>query len=440
MKYDLIVAGGGPSGLMAAATAAEKGLKVVFLKKKKDLTTVNRLCGQFTNISMINVGGKVKYGYVGQLNLEVGTRGTKVHFPDEGFSIDYEGALRPYMNYVHISPSGHFVYRERNRFFGFFWDKESLLRGLMERCIRSGVEIRNECLVTGAENTAAGVVVTYRSPVGQEKIEARRLIASDGKDSKIVDSLGLNSRRQLFSNRVTKAVGYVLEGVQTELRLNSWVCFTVPSLSMGNFWMFMVSGDRNVLGVTGFQPDPERSVKALMQWPTFAPWFSKAKIVKKLATSGLQSYTPLMEPSCGNVLAVGDSAAMVEVTNPGAVVCGYRGALATIKEMEGKSGYAEYTAWWKKAFDTMDPDYLKAAGRFYAINAVCDNDDVDYLYRLVGNEVGVPAVLAVRKLDVVSAERPKLYEKIKRTGIDRPLDQVTIDLGKVMSKTGEVTT
>lgn len=437
MKYDLIVAGGGPAGLTAAAVAAEKGLKVALLERKKEIAAVNRLCGQFTNISMINVGGKVKYGYVGQLNLEVGTRSTKVHFPDEGFSIDYEGPLRPYMNYVHVSPSGHLVYRERNRFFGFFWEKESLLKGLMDRCLRSGVEIRTECLVIGAENIKGGVAVTCRSPAGQEIIEAGRLIASDGKDSKIVDSLGLNSRRQLFSSRVTKAVGYVLEGVRNELRLNSWVCFTVPSLSIGNFWMFMVSGDRNVLGVTGFQPDPESSVRKLMEWPTFAPWFSGAKVVRKLATSGLQSYTPLMEPSYGNVLAVADSAAMVEVTNPGAVLCGYKGAVATIREMEGKNGYAEYTAWWKKAFDTMDPDYLKAAGRFYAVNAVCNNDDVDYLYRLVGNEVGVPAVLASGKMDIISRERPELYEKIKKTGIDQPLSRVTIDLSKVMSKTEE---
>ncbi|MCX8126709.1 MAG: NAD(P)/FAD-dependent oxidoreductase, partial [Dehalococcoidia bacterium] len=429
MRYDLIVTGAGPAGLTAAAVAAEKGLKVILLERKKEITTVNRLCGQFTNISMINVGGRVKYGYVGQLNLEVGTRGNRVHFPDEGFSIDYEGPLRPYMNYVHVSPSGHLVYRERNRLFGFFWEKESLLKGLLARCLKSGVEVRTECLATGAENTGSGAAVTYRGPAGQERVEARRLIAADGKDSKIVDSLGLNSRRQLFSSRVTKAVGYVLEGVSNELRINSWVCFTVPSLSLGNFWMFMVSGDRNVLGVTGFQPDPEASIKSLMEWPAFAPWFSGAKIVKKLATSGLQSYTPLMEPSYGNVLAVADSAAMIEVTNPGAVVCGYRGAMATIQEIEGKRGYAEYTAWWQKAFDTMDPDHLKAAGRFYAVNAVCDNDDVDYLYRLVGSEIGVPAVLVARRLDVISRERPKLYEKIKKTGIDQPLDKVTIDLG-----------
>ncbi len=60
MKYDLIVVGGGPAGLTAAKTAAEDGLKVLLIERKKNITEINRPCVQFTNISMLNVGGKVK--------------------------------------------------------------------------------------------------------------------------------------------------------------------------------------------------------------------------------------------------------------------------------------------------------------------------------------------------------------------------------------------
>jgi flavin-dependent dehydrogenase len=189
-----------------------------------------------------------------------------------------------------------------------------------------------------------------------------------------------------------------------------------------------------VLGVTGFQPEPEERVKKMMAWPAYAGWFKKARLVRKWATAGITSYTPLMEPASGNVLAIADSAAMVEVTNPGAVVCGYKGVKAIIKEMNGKKGYSDYTKWWKTAFDTMDPDYMKAAGRFYALNTVCDNDDVDFLYRMIGEQIGVPAVSVARNLDKVAKDRPALYEKIKKTGIDQSLDKVNIDLGKVMDK------
>ncbi len=36
MKYDLIVVGDGPGGLMAAKTAAEDGLKVIMVERKKE--------------------------------------------------------------------------------------------------------------------------------------------------------------------------------------------------------------------------------------------------------------------------------------------------------------------------------------------------------------------------------------------------------------------
>jgi len=46
MKYDVIVVGGGPGGLMAAKTAAENGLKVLLIERKKELARINRACLQ----------------------------------------------------------------------------------------------------------------------------------------------------------------------------------------------------------------------------------------------------------------------------------------------------------------------------------------------------------------------------------------------------------
>ena len=346
MKYDVIVVGAGPAGLMAARTAAEDGLKVVLVERKKDLYEVNRLCGQLTNINMKNVGGQVKYGYTERLNLEIGTDANRVHYPDLGFSIDYDGPIRPYLNYIHFSPGGQRVYREKDHCFAFFWDKRKLIAGLIEATLKAGVEIITEARADNVTDTGTGVKLSVTTRAGAVELEARKLIAADGKDSRIVEGLGLNRQRQLLGPRGERIVGYVMEGVADECRLNSWVCFTVPSLSpMANIWMFLAAGDRNVVGtmVMGDR-SPVEITEGLMQLPAFSPWFRHAKLVKKLATASV-TRTPIASPLAGNVLIIGDAAAMVETSNPGAIACGYQAARATLAEINQGDGYREYVRW-----------------------------------------------------------------------------------------------
>ncbi|MBW2183089.1 MAG: NAD(P)/FAD-dependent oxidoreductase, partial [Deltaproteobacteria bacterium] len=50
MKYDLIVIGAGPAGLMAARTAARDGLKVLLLEQRKKIYQVRRFCSQLIRV------------------------------------------------------------------------------------------------------------------------------------------------------------------------------------------------------------------------------------------------------------------------------------------------------------------------------------------------------------------------------------------------------
>ena len=46
MNYDISVIGAGPAGLMAAKRAAEHGLKVIVIEKRKEIANVTRACCQ----------------------------------------------------------------------------------------------------------------------------------------------------------------------------------------------------------------------------------------------------------------------------------------------------------------------------------------------------------------------------------------------------------
>ena len=128
---DMVVVGAGPAGLMAAKTAAEQGLKVALIEKKKDVSQVRRACcAQFI----------MDEGYEGDA-LEI--REGKIGFPRNGFEVDYAGPTLGVVNKYYHSPRGrriHFAHPDR-RPFAVKFDKGRLLAGLWDRCGRLGVEL-----------------------------------------------------------------------------------------------------------------------------------------------------------------------------------------------------------------------------------------------------------------------------------------------------------
>jgi flavin-dependent dehydrogenase len=411
--YDLIVIGGGPGGLTAAKVAAQSGLKVLLIERKKNLAVVNRLCGQFTNIKMTSITGKYKYGYSEPLNLEIGTRETIVHFPAIGYSIEYKGPLKSYNNYVYFSPSGHKVFREKDHVFAFFWEKESLLAGLRSDAENCGVQIMEGTVALGAVNTKEGVEIRVDDGNEQVSYTARKAIAADGHNSRIAASLR-GQRSADLNNGGGKSIGYVLEGVTSEYANGCWVSFTIPSLSpIANLWMYQLAGDRNMLGATTrFDQSPGDMVDKLMKLPYFESWFHNARVVNRIGCNSGEFRMPLMEPVIGNVLILGEAADAIETTNPGAIACGYMAARSLLKELGGQNGGLEYINWWQQAFEGNMPDYLKSFKSNFSLNKVCTDADIDYLYQVIGGQIGVPSILIAQNMEKIKAGNPQLFGEL----------------------------
>jgi hypothetical protein len=71
------------------------------------------------------------------------------------------------------------------------------------------------------------------------------------------------------------------------------------------------------------------------------------------------------------------------------------------------------------------------------MNALCTNEEVDYIYHLLEDQVGVPSILLGKNLERIMVDRPELYDKLKRTGINGPLEKFTLDVSSPY-KTGEL--
>jgi flavin-dependent dehydrogenase len=415
VKYDLIVVGGGPGGLMAAKTAAEDGLRVVLIERKRNITEINRHCGQSFYIRKMSSSkaGLHGDGYIDPVSVELGSDKTTFHFPVPGFSLDYTGPLKPYYNRVDCSPSKYMFYRSKNTIWAFFYQKEAFLAGLLASAQKAGAEIMPETIGMGAENTPDGVRVQVRGKSGEQTLEARAAIAADGLSSNIVESLGLNKKRQVLTSRQGRGlICYDMEGVEADIPPFSWLNCCIPSINRKwSFFLAQLEGDLTML-IGG----SEEGLQQFMKLPNFAPWFRHARVVRKTAsaTGGRHGIlTPIEEPVEGNVVVVGDAGAPTETWIQGAVACGYQAVKAILKELDGQKGYQEYINWWQKAFYfNKKTDYFRmVCGMFALSNAWSCDEDVDDVYKLLQNKENC---LILQHLDVIKAERPDIYERIKK--------------------------
>ncbi|MCK4696857.1 MAG: NAD(P)/FAD-dependent oxidoreductase, partial [Dehalococcoidia bacterium] len=270
MKYDLIVVGGGPGGLMAAKTAAEDGLKVVLIERKRNITEITRTCLQIFYIRKLSAckAGLHGDGYIEPVSVEVNDHAYRFHFPGPGFSLDYNGPIKPYYNWIEVSPSGYQIYRRKDTIWGFFYDKEVFLAGLLASAQKAGAEILPGTIGMAAENTPDGVKVRVRGKAGEQTLEAKKAIAADGVSSNIVDSLGLNKKRQAIGPSM-KLVCYEMEGVETGLPPFTWIAPCIPSINrLMVIFMGQAAGDKLALG-----SGSEEVLQKFMKHPNFAPWF-----------------------------------------------------------------------------------------------------------------------------------------------------------------------
>jgi len=409
---------------MAAKTAAEDGLKVLLIERKKNVAKVDRACLSAFYIHKVTAspeseeGKTYADGYIEPVSVELFPDKCTFNFPGPGFSLDYVGSYAPYYHWIDMSPSGYMIHRHKpnDKIWAIFYDKEVFLAGLLSSAQQVGAEVWSATIAMGAENTSNGVKVRVRGKSGDQTLEASTVIAADGISSAIVDSLGLNKERKVMTPPI-KILDYEMEGIEPDIPPWSLPWISIPSLNpYANFATCLRADGRQSLWVmTSGDLAPSTALDNFMKHPRYASWFRNAKIVKKTAAAadpGLR--TPIREPVAGNVVIVGDAGAPVETWIQGAVACGYQAVKAIEKELNGQKGYPGYIDWWQRAFAFNDPHYWKVAGVF-PLNYICTDDEIDYIYSLFQGRIGCAVGVLAKNLDLIKKGRPELYQKLVKT-------------------------
>jgi len=376
--YDVIVAGCGPAGLMAAAELKEKGVNVLGVDKKPRLDeNVRTASGFFIDGQEMNG----EYIQIEPLNGK-----TKIIYTKCGFSLEYSKAMEGiHHTHIIVNSGKHFQATSRKKPMYHLFNPTTWLSDRYKRVKKLGVSFMTNTVALRAQEISGGVEVLLRTNGKPTRKTCRKLIASDGLQSRITRNLGLNRNRILFGKGPT--IEY--EMINVECPLDRGDMYFTGENNLGQPGGIIAVPSYRGEGAYRFETMsalPGHTAYNMIEFFTkkspFAKWFEKAEIVEKSGAI-VEMFTPIKTPHTGNILIVGDAACYAEVLYQGATMCGYMAAKAVDNELKGKNGFKEYTEWWNSSFEwNKDPKRMADYSKRVLFTRFFSPDEIDLLFDL----------------------------------------------------------
>ena len=429
-RYDVIVVGAGPAGLLAAKALAQNGFDVAVLDRKKDPSAITRACGQ-----SLLPPNEYFFGDIFHYNA----KDKRFCFSASGISFPYTGPVKNLYNWHMFSPSMkkmQFGLGEPNQGapIALSYDKDILIK-----CLLEDIQCDHVDVFTGTECTdfqmGPGCVVVQ---AGDKAFIGSYVIAADGANSRIVEKLGFNNNRRHISTLYVKSCfikgfhapqGDSIVTAVTYINDKPVYLFLLPRAE-GDEWNLIV------LTLEG-SVDLTLATEAILKDARYAAWFKGVTMQRDFAAVEY-IYSPVIKPFRNNVIIVGDAGACQELECLGAMITGWKGGCAlaaALKEQQlgiAPRAIKAYEDWWLntyiKQYDYQD--YLTVFGLAYMFSKP---EVIDYIFGLMGAEsfpatfnpytaVGLLGGRLQSLMPKIMAERPDILQLLAGTMSTFPSD------------------
>jgi geranylgeranyl reductase family protein len=354
-RSDVLIVGGGPSGLCLAARLAESGIHVRVLEKKD---------GIGSNIVCAGIIGKEVF---------------------DDFGLNRDSALGELQAVRLVSPFGTSIVYRHPKAFAYVVDRGRFDRNLAKEALEKGAVIELDTRAEDIQVAEDGVNISAKTEDGKKSAYSARLaVFASGIDYSLHKKIGLGTPKEY------------LNGAQMEVETDTDVPATIfvgRDVAPGGFAWMVPSGRKRLRVGMLTRRDPKTYLSQMMKvsFPDRSAEAVISGINVKVIAQGLFSRT-----FGERVLAVGEAAGQVKTTTGGGVAFGLLGAdiaAGIILQSFAKNDFtAQALSTYENAWKTVVQKEIVLGGMARRICARLSDLQMERIFHLAQTDGVIPII------------------------------------------------